>query len=406
MTAKVGTYNVNGKRFHNKLQAILYANETKADITWDFYKDVLDNVDWTVEPSVPLLTLYAERAKQIREEYDYVIIMCSGGADSTNVLYSFLDNGVKVDEVVAGAPIEGLKNWTVDANNTSVTEMASETMLAQIPLLNNVAQSHPEVKLTINDYFNDMITLKPDELIYKNSSQWLHWSAHARYSLDKFKHLRELAESGKKIGIIYGTDKPIICRSSTGNLFTVLNDAAVMGPTQSFTDDYDNVEIVLFYYTPNMPQLMVKQAHELCRYLYKPENWYAKSMLWDLSKSNEFNDSNHRRTEYQRAIVPCIYPTIEHAKGTVWQSHKAGSGLRGGLEIDAWMYKLHPNHVVVTALESELNSFMHLLDSKYKQFANNTPGVIRFTNYWRIGHESSFSTEVTTDNIIINKEMK
>ena len=70
------------------------------------------------------------------------------------------------------------------------------------------------------------------------------------------------------------------------------------------------------------------------------------------------------------------------------------------------MYKLHPNHRVVTALESELNSFMSLLDNKYKQFANGTPGIVRFTNYWRIGHESSFAPEVTTDNIIINTEMK
>ena len=49
---------------------------------------------------------------------------------------------------------------------------------------------------------------------------------------------------------------------------------------------------------------------------------------------------------------------------------------------------------------------MSLLDNKYKQFANGTPGIVRFTNYWRIGHESSFAPEVTTDNIIINTEMK
>ena len=390
MSHKLGSYNVNGKSFHNKLQAILYANETRADITWDFNNDVLNKVKWEEEPPIPLLTLYAERAKQIREQYDYVIIMCSGGADSTNVLYSFLDNGIHVDEVIAGAPINGLKNWKVDEKKKTVDQMASETMLAQLPLLNKVSQTHPNTKITINDYFDDMVNLKADELIYKNSAHWLHWSAHARYSLDKFKYLRDMAEAGKKIGIVYGTDKPILYRAEHGNLYTILNDAAIMGPTQSFTDNYANVEIELFYYSPDLPELMVKQAHEVCKFVYNPQNSYARSVLWDKSKSDEFNDSNRRRTEYQRVIVPCIYPTIDHAKGLVWQSDKAGSGLKGGLEIDQWVYTLHGSHSMIQALESELNLFLQTLDEKYKQYANNTPGIIRFLNYWKIGHETKF----------------
>ena len=45
--------------------------------------------------------LYRQRAHQLRDKYDYVVLWFSGGADSNNVLNSFIDNDIKIDEVVS-----------------------------------------------------------------------------------------------------------------------------------------------------------------------------------------------------------------------------------------------------------------------------------------------------------------
>jgi len=44
--------------------------------------------------------LYALRARQLREKYDYLVLYFSGGADSTNILKTFIDNNIFLDEIV------------------------------------------------------------------------------------------------------------------------------------------------------------------------------------------------------------------------------------------------------------------------------------------------------------------
>ena len=78
MSSKLGFYYIGDKIFQNKIQAILYANQKLENIEWNFNRDILDNIDWTIEPQSSLSELYARRAKQIREDNDYVILMISG----------------------------------------------------------------------------------------------------------------------------------------------------------------------------------------------------------------------------------------------------------------------------------------------------------------------------------------
>lgn len=389
MNTKLGYYKVGHHLFYNKLQAILYANPTKADITWHFNNEIFDKCDWTNEPPVSLDMLYGERARQIREEFDYVIIMASGGADSTNVLYSFLNNNIRVDEIIIGAPLSGLRNWNINLNDISANNTISETMMAQLPLMSKISQSHPHIKITLHDYFEDILKMKTDDWIYESSAHWIHFSGTTRHSLDKFTHIRNMAEEGKKIAVVYGIDKPIICRSESGNLYTVVPDPVVNVVTPHFKDRYPNVESVLFYYTPDFPELMIKQAHEVCRWIYKPENKHVKSFLWDKSKSMEFQASVERGGNWQRSIIPCIYPAIKD-RHNVWQAKKQGAGFRGGFELDNWILQLHGQEKFVQMVESDLKLFIKKIDMKYIFSSNKVDGFIRFFNYWRIGHESIF----------------
>lgn len=394
MNTKLGYYKVGSHIFYNKLQSILYANPTKADITWNFNDEIFDNLDWTVEPPVSLDMLYAERARQIREQFDYIVVMASGGADSTNVIRSFLDNNIRIDEIVASAPISGLKNWKINLNDKSAANTITETFVAQLPLLDSISKSHPNIKLTINDYFDNILNLKTDEWIYESSSHWIHFSGSARHSLDNIAHLKKIAESGKRIGVVYGVDKPIICRGQSGNLYSVILDAVVNVAVPHFKEKYPNVESVLFYYSPELPELMIKQAHEVCRWNYRPENSGSRELLWDRSKSFEFNNSVERGSTWQRSIIPCIYPVLND-NNKIWQATKYGVGFKGGLEADDWIIQLHGKEKFVQMVKSDLDMLTNSLDSKYKH--NDNDGLVRFWKYWRIGHEENFKPTPMTD---------
>jgi len=152
MKSYLGSYTVNQKVFFDKIEAIMEAQKTLADITWDFHQSQFRKVDWTIEPKLSLPELYKLRAQQIRDQYDYIVIMFSGGADSTNVLYSFLDNNIRVDEIVASIPTSGLRDFK-ESTNAESSNNASEWMLTTMPALQKVVTHYPDVKISINDFF-------------------------------------------------------------------------------------------------------------------------------------------------------------------------------------------------------------------------------------------------------------
>ena len=92
-----GYYNVNGKIFYDKLEAIIFANKTKSEIEWNYYNDIFYSIDWNIEPETSLREFYKIRAQQLREKYDYLIAFVSGGADSSQVVDSFVKNKIKLD---------------------------------------------------------------------------------------------------------------------------------------------------------------------------------------------------------------------------------------------------------------------------------------------------------------------
>ena len=103
---KLGYYTVGQEKIHHKPIALMRATETNQFPEWHFNRTQLDAQVWDVEPSASLQELYRIRAQQIRDKYDYIRLEFSGGADSTVVLYSFLNNGIFVDEIVTRWPKE------------------------------------------------------------------------------------------------------------------------------------------------------------------------------------------------------------------------------------------------------------------------------------------------------------
>lgn len=389
MKNELGYYLVNGKQYFNKIEAVLEAQKTLADITWNFHKDSFDKIDWTVEPNFSLDMMYKMRAQQIRDEYDYVVVTCSGGADSTNVIKSFLNNGIHIDEIVAGAPMSGLNNWNWNDSDSSVENTISETKYALFPLLNEIKTNFPNIKINIHDYFEDILNLETDKWIY-DCLDWVNPVVNSKASLDKFKHLVNLAESGKRIAVVWGIDKPILRYGENGDLYSLISDLAINNAHLPFKRPYSNVDRILFYWTPDFPQLLVKQSHVVAKFIHQKENAWLSDSIKILGKNNplfvkpnNLNESQSPKNDYQRGIIPAIYPTTYE---NVFQCKKMNGSFMPGQH--RWIEILHKDTRICQLVDSDFRSFYKNINRKYLNANGN--GFKIFKQTYNIGHYSQF----------------
>ena len=101
---RLGFYLVGWKKFYNKTLALLESKKTGYEVEWVFNNDVYSKIDWSIPIEESLMEIYRRRAQQLRDQYDYLILYFSGGADSGNVLHAFLENGIFIDEIVMQLP--------------------------------------------------------------------------------------------------------------------------------------------------------------------------------------------------------------------------------------------------------------------------------------------------------------
>jgi hypothetical protein len=260
---KLGCYRVGDSVVYSKIQAIELHQQTGIHPQWDFNDAVFSSYNWKKEPSNSLNDLYRIRASQLREKYDYIVLMYSGGADSANVLSSFINNNIKLDEVASyiNYSATGNKNnWL----NEEITKVA-------IPNIEHIKETHPWLihrlidltDLTL-DYFKNLNS--KFDWIYE-TNMMLTPNNVCRESLPlKIKEWKDIIDSGKKLCILWGKDKPRIIHNNNKFIFRfidIIDDAATVksiAGQQPYVDE-------LFYWTPDLPEIVIKQAHVIKNYL-------------------------------------------------------------------------------------------------------------------------------------------
>lgn len=408
MKTELGYYTVNGKSFNtNKVAAVLEAQKTGADVDWHFHDSVFNAVNWRAEPEASLDQLYKARAQQIREKYDYVIVFCSGGADSNNVIRTFMNNDIHVDEVVAMIPESGLNRWNWDDKNPSPLNLMSETKYAQYPILHEVATRKPETKITVIDIFDSMLSVKSDEWIFESEGGMIDMPSYKYGKLDSLTYLVDMAERGVKIAAVWGTDKPIVAFGDDGKVSVLIVDTPVYLPKYPFKTVYPNVDRVLFYWSPDMPEILVKQGHVVARELSKPENSRIYQACLDqrtiqlsqptVNSSNEIianlrkNDISATTryspaTVYQRGIVPFIYPSTH--LDSLFQVHKFDAVQTFLPAYAGWVPALHDNARITQLIESDFKLFYSSISPKYLNY--NKTGFNSYFKRYSIGYRYNF----------------
>ena len=257
-----GYYKVGTKVFPNKLEALYYATQTNQDVSWNFNDETYSKIDWSIRPTESLAELYRQRAQQIRDEYDYVVLSFSGGADSHNILQTFLKNNIRLDEIYTKFPLRAERKY-VEANTTNLDEenVDSEWEFAAKPMLEYVEKHYPNIKIVFDDssdsYEQPCITEHRFQADSANHYQAIRsYTTWNRITDDTEKQINQ----NKRVAFVQGHDK--------------IQVEKINGKYKAFFVDRQAAETIpgrfneWFYWTKKFPLLPVAQAHEVM-YLLK-----------------------------------------------------------------------------------------------------------------------------------------
>ncbi len=365
---KLGYYTVGQAKIHHKPLALMLATKVDQFPEWHFNREVFDPYPWTHEPEISLNELYRTRAQQLREKYDYIRLEFSGGADSTMVLYSFLQNGIHLDEIVTRWPKAGEKFVPDDPFNTKPENTLSEWRYAAKPMLDWVASNFPNIKITLHDFSEDMLTGVHDESWIYRAKDWLLPSYPFKTAIDALDDHKRTLDQGRSICVLWGVDKPKVCIKDS-KFYAYFMDLQANN-CSSDIGHWTNVTNEYFYWTPDLPALVCKQAHIVKNWFNQPVNYYLQHLIrWP-------NYSVSQRAAYESIVKPLVFP--EYNPST-FQVGKPSNSFYN--EMDSWFYPNFKKSGYYQAWQSGLKYLENKIDAKYFNYELKKPtGFVGFVS--------------------------
>ncbi len=349
---KLGYYTVGQDRHYIKPQALIAATKTNQFPEWNFNRDVFGKYNWSVEPEIGIKELYRIRAQQLRDKYDYIRLEVSGGGDSATAAFSFILNGIHLDEVVFRYPKTGEKNVTDDPFNTKPENTLSEWKYAAQPLLQWIATHAPRTKITIHDYSVDMLGSNHDESWVFRTKDYFQPGHAFKHTVDAVDSHKETLDQGKSVCMLWGVDKPKVCiKDKKWYLYFMDVQANNANPE---VGQWDNITNEYFYWTPDLPELLCKQAHTIRKWFDLPTNTYLQHLArWP-------NYSFAQRTTFEHIIKPLLYPDYDPA---TFQTSKPTNSFYN--EMDHWFYTNFQDTHVYRVWQAGLKHLVDNIDTKY-----------------------------------------
>lgn len=306
-----GYYLVGNETFTNKLYAVKKGIEKKLPVRWCYFDDIFEKIPKYNLSSFDLEMLYKERAQQLRDEYDYLVLYYSGGSDSWNVLNTFLKNKIKLDCVFVHQPsqIENKNIYTPNNIDKSGFNQFSEWDFVIKPDLEYLTKFYPEIKIEIGDWTSTLFEAQDnfDNLMdttivtyNPNLVRLLKNKTFCKFELEKIKQ-------GKTVGCIFGVDKPFILEKDDNVFFMFFDRNCMVEPTE-----HNPNGVEYFYITPKFPILTVVQSYKVFQWFKQNEKFrhliqhgnYKSEVKAKQTKEQEIAEQNLRFELVKKIIYP------------------------------------------------------------------------------------------------------
>jgi len=261
-----GYYSVGSHTVFSKVEALEISKRINAPIQYHFNDAEFSACNWSKEPGDSLHELYERRAQQIRLKYDYVVLFYSGGADSHNMLESFLHAGVEPDEIAS------FHSYDADYDKSSTfNREIFETAIPYVQQLKASGRLSAGVQHRLIE-MGGIISQFNKDVDWHNFCYFVNSSVSinnvARSRLRKYiKDWANIIAAGKSLCLVWGYDKPRVNQVDDcfylefmdiqDNCISVINQQY---PQSGYFDE-------MFYHTPDIPEIAVKQAHIVKNFL-------------------------------------------------------------------------------------------------------------------------------------------
>lgn len=269
----------------------LYDDYINGDVFYYFNDDIYSSLDWKTEPIQSLKEMYKERAQQLRDKYSYLILSFSGGYDSTEILYTFLENNIFLDEIQ-------IVNWKKLSEKINLEEF-KEYDLNIIHHLNYIKKVSPNTKITVIDNsefcINDIETKQYASLNlsdYGMCSMLPFPRAPRTYILNQMIH--NLKFEKKSGALIVGVDKPKLFIQKNNITFRFHETRISYDNIKPNNKIYKTLETERFFWTRDYPLIPIKQSHVI-----------INNLIINSNLMNKFIQEHPM--EFERRIVPYIY---------------------------------------------------------------------------------------------------
>lgn len=251
-------YSEDGTKFKSKISAIEYSQKTGQEIKFYFYDEVYSKLDWKKELPEDLNYYYKQQALRLREKYDYLVLAYSGGSDSTCVLETFVYNNIKLDKIVSVGAFSKDSTWGVDDNHNGEIYHNVIPYIKELGL-ENITDLIDYTKYLDDDNFKNLS-------IYEHGENWIHeiggyFSVNNHFWKDAERILIPEEWKNKKVGLIFGTDKPNVILSDEGLPSLRFTDTTITYYGNSL--GFGNVDRVRFFWDTDYTEIIIKQAQKI-----------------------------------------------------------------------------------------------------------------------------------------------
>lgn len=360
-----GYYSVNGELFENKISALIRGSELNVLPEWHYFDDLFSKANKNGLGQIPLTEWYKQRALQLRDKYDYLILNYSGGSDSHNILQTFLKNNIKLDCVFVQWHLRFTDRNLYSVNNNIKTNdnFHSEWDLTLKKDLEWLSSNHPNIKIEIKDW-----SLNLNENFYKDilfeSTAGVMPNISRGLKLNTFSDIEtQLSERGVKVANIFGVDKPHIVEKDGSYYFYFIDKSCMAQPNPNNPNGLE-----YFYISPNMPNLTIEQGFRLAKWfkIYKENKFLieAKSKRKDINNFT-FRDHFDEYHNYCEIVKTVCYPNwnfnrFQAGKPMPRDDILCGLKLWDNILLNTETFnKSHQSYIY------HWNSYLNLIDQKY-----------------------------------------
>lgn len=377
---KLGYFLVDQTKIFGSAKSAMYyctLNKTR-DLKFVLDGDIFGRIDWTKEPQTDLYELYRQRAQQLRDKHDYIILRWSGGADSTNMVQAFLQNNIRPDEI---------QTCTMEAPGYAPEDGMHVEQRENFHLIKNDIERLGVKMTTVNtaDFYTNGFD-DPNWQFTTNSPRTNSLSKFLQmYEMD---HYKNIALKYTNPVVVDGLEKPQITNID-GEMVAYFIDNQQMITT--FTQNYDvndtafGIKKDRFYVSGDLPELTIKQTHIVANYMQKRKDMKKRLELG-------YDTSGFPEETYSEMVIRLLYyKTWKNSFFSIGKEEKKQNVI-GGKTIfgyrDYWIWTLPEHDTRKQKVKLGYKKYAELIDRSW--FNNGDPGddtVGVISDFYKLGKQ-------------------